>query len=260
MHGAELGHAWPIAAAYALNRKRTWVNEFAASLLVGLGHLTSSLAVVGAYFLAISYFDLSVDQPPSVAGLQIGSPVSIVAGVLLVGLGLREYRHGHTNSPAEHENHTKHAELEHHRDQDHSDHHHIHGHGHGHEHTGEGWWMRAKGSLRFVGGHSHGPGPPGGDTDRQGLMGIVWTVFVLGFAHEEELEIIALCTGSPENCLALMLVYALAVIVALVGLTMALVAGYQHYEERVERYAELLPALSAVVLVGMSVGFVLGVL
>ena len=82
---------------------------------------------------------------------------------------------------------------------------------------------------------------------------------MLGFAHEEEFEIVALCAGS-EYCLELMTVYALTVIVGIVGLTMLLIAGYQHYEERVERYTPYLPVVSAVVLVTIGLGFVAGVL
>ena len=82
-------------------------------------------------------------------------------------------------------------------------------------------------------------------------------MFVLGFAHEEEFEIIALCAGSPY-CLELMTAYALTVIVGIVGLTLLLIAGYQQYEDRVERYTPYLPLVSATVLVAMGLGFVAG--
>jgi len=49
------------------------------------------------------------------------------------------------------------------------------------------------------------------------------------------------------------------VLVSLVGLTMTLIAGYRSYEDRVEGVAEYFPLISAVVLVGMGMGFVLGV-
>jgi hypothetical protein len=157
VHGAEPGHGWPVAAAYALDRRRTWFHGFAASSLLGLGHLVSSVAVV-----------------------------------LLIGLGIREYRHGHSHS------------------------------------------------------HDHDHGLSTDDVDEAGLWGIVTTAFVLGFAHEEEFEIIGLCLGS-RYCLELMLVYALAVLVALVALTLLLVAGFERYGERVEGLAEHLPTVSAVV-------------
>ena len=48
--------------------------------------------------------------------------------------------------------------------------------------------------------------------------------FVLGFAHEEEFELIALCAGS-NYCLERMSVYTATVIVGIVGLTLLLIAG-----------------------------------
>jgi hypothetical protein len=52
--------------------------------------------------------------------------------------------------------------------------------------------------------------------------------------------------------------YALTVIAGIVGLTMLLVAGYQRYEGRVERYTPHLPAFSAAVLILMGLGFIAG--
>jgi hypothetical protein len=91
------------------------------------------------------------------------------------------------------------------------------------------------------------------------LVGIAWFAFLLGFAHEEEFEIIALCAGS-NYCLELMSAYAITVVVGIVGLTMLLIAGYQRHRETVERYTPYLPTVSAAVLVTMGVGFVVGVL
>lgn len=78
-----------------------------------------------------------------------------------------------------------------------------------------------------------------------------------GVAHEEEFEIIALCAGS-NYCLELMTTYALTVVVGIVGLTLLMVAGYEHFEEEVGQYTPYLPVVSAVVLVGMGLGFVFG--
>ena len=108
--------------------------------------------------------------------------------------------------------------------------------------------------LPFGGGHQH---LEASDAQDRGLLGIAWVAFVLGFAHEEEFEIIALCTGSA-HCLELMLAYAITVIVGIVGLTLLLLAGYQHFEERVERITPYLPAFSAAVLIVMGFGFLTG--
>jgi nickel/cobalt exporter len=80
---------------------------------------------------------------------------------------------------------------------------------------------------------------------------------LLGFAHEEEFEIIGLCAGS-NYCLELMSAYALTVIAAIVGLTLLLVAGYQQYEEEIEQYTPYLPIVSAAVLIIVGVGFITG--
>jgi len=110
--------------------------------------------------------------------------------------------------------------------------------------------------VPFVGGHSHAHGGKEAGTDR-GLFGIAWFAFVLGFAHEEEFEIIALCAGS-SRCLELMAAYAITVILGIVGLTMLSIAGVQHAEPTVQRFTPYLPLVSAAVLVLMGVGFILG--
>ena len=240
VHGIEPGHGWPIAAAYALDKGNEWAYGFAASLVIGVGHLASSIAMVAVFFYAKDYFGLTqLNEPITVlGGVRIGGPVSLAAGVLLIALGVREYRHGHAHGG---------HDGGHGRDSVHSDrvagHHHgsntehSHGDAHSHDH-----------------GHSHDDLER--DADR-GLLGIAWFAFVLGFAHEEEFEIIALCAGST-HCLELMSAYAITVVVGIVGLTMLLVAGYQHYEETVERYTPYLPVFSAAVLVVVGVGFIVG--
>jgi nickel/cobalt exporter len=299
VHGAEPGHGWPVAASYALDQTNKWVYGLAASLLIGVGHLVSSIAMVGVFFYAKSYFELTqVNEPMTVlGGVQVGGPVSLVAGVLLVLLGVREYRHGHSHGGGHghhggeddahdhshahdgghghdhhhddahgHEDHGHgHAHEDHGQGHAHEDHghghaHEDHGHGHDHGHSHEadgGIWSRLKGTLPLVGGHSHDHGDLEGAAQR-GLLGIAWFAFLLGFAHEEEFEIIALCAGSTY-CLELMTAYALTVIVGIVALTLLLIAGFEHYEERAEAYAEYLPAFSAAVLTVMGLGFILGV-
>jgi threonine/homoserine/homoserine lactone efflux protein len=56
-----------------------------------------------------------------------------------------------------------------------------------------------------------------------------------------------------------MLIYAVTVVVGIVGLTLALVAGYHAFEARVERLSEYFPTISGVVLIGMGLGFLFGV-
>lgn len=274
LHGAEPGHGWPIAATYALNKRRPWASGLLASTLLGLGHLVSSIAVVFVFFFAKSYFELT----------ELGW-IRYVAGVLLIALGIREYYrgghshgdpddhvpaddHSHGHAPADHDGTTPSLDIataghSHSHDGDghpHGEHSHSHGE-HDHAHTDDtagGWRSRLSSRLPSV-GHSHDhDGGHFGDPETTDLAGLVTTAFVLGFVHEEEFEIIGLCLGS-DLCLSLMLVYALAVIVGLVGLTMLLLAGYSRYEERVEEYAEYLPLLSATVLILLGFGFIFGV-
>jgi hypothetical protein len=300
VHGLEPGHGWPVAATYALDQTNKWVYGFAASFILGVGHLVSSIAMVAVFFYARSYFNLTQVNEPIVLDLfsttiRVGGPVSLVAGVLLIGLGIREYFHGHSHGTADnhhdhdqghshdnheyshdnhehsHDNHEhshdnhEHSHDNHEHSHDHPNHghphdHHEHGHSDGsgrpHGHDGGGLLARLKGFVPFVGDHSHTHGDLDEATDR-GLLGIAWFAFVLGFAHEEEFEIIALCAGS-DYCLELMSAYAITVIVGIVGLTMLLIAGYHRHEEAVEQYTPYLPAFSAAVLVLMGVGFVLG--
>jgi hypothetical protein len=244
VHGIEPGHGWPVAASYALDRSNRWVAGFAAGLIIGVGHLVSSIAMVAAFFYAKAYFDLaSVNEPITVFGsVQVGGPVSLVAGVLLIALGVREYRHGHAHGEG--------VDGEHDREE------------HGHDaHDGsekrDGVFARVKGAVA-LGGQSHAHEEPSAGADR-GLFGIAWVAFVLGFAHEEEFEIIALCAGS-DACLFLMGAYALTVIVGILGLTLLLIGGYQHSRETVEQYTPYLPLVSASVLCVMGLGFILGVL
>ena len=235
VHGVEPGHGWPVAASYALDQANKWAHGLAASLIIGVGHLISSLAMVGAFFYAKGYFNLTQGNDPITIlnGVQIGGPVSVVAGVLLVGLGVREYFHGHAHGEA--------AES------------HDHAHDHNHDDGGDGHSHDID-HDDGGGGHSHDTLDDAAD---RGLLGIAWFAFVLGFAHEEEFEIIALCAGS-NHCLELMSAYALTVIGGIVGLTLLLIAGYHRSKERVERYTPYLPVVSAAVLILMGLGFVGG--
>ncbi|ELZ71757.1 hypothetical protein C5B91_05105 [Haloferax sp. Atlit-10N] len=276
IHGVEPGHGWPVAASYALDQANKWVYGFAASFILGIGHLISSIAMVGVFFYAKEYFDLTqVNEPITIlGGVQIGGQVSLVAGVLLIALGVREYYHGHAHGTHGHDDGEEHAHDHDHshegshshddghsHDRGHSHDHDDHSHdGHTHGHDDGGLFSRLKAFVPFVGGHSHSHSH--GDLDEaadRGLLGIAWFAFVLGFAHEEEFEIIALCAGS-NYCLELMSAYAITVVVGIVGLTMLLIAGYQQYEDEVEKYTPYLPAFSAAVLVLMGLGFITGLL
>ncbi len=197
LHGIEPGHGWPLAAAYGLARPAKYVSGTLAALVLGVGHLVSSIAMVLLFFAAKEYFELA----------RLGW-LAPAAGGLLIALGLWEL-------------------VRHHR-------------------------------ARRRGGHAHGCTGDAQAAEGRGLWSLAGAAFALGFAHEEEFEIIGLCAGS-EHCLGLMLAYATAVIVAIVALTTLLVAGYRRYEARLRSYAPHLPKLSAAVLMAMGLGFIVGV-
>ncbi|MFB6127070.1 MAG: hypothetical protein ABEJ79_07245 [Halolamina sp.] len=258
VHGVEPGHGWPVAATYALDHRRKWAYGFAASLLLGVGHLVSSVAMVAAYFLTRSAVDTSgLSEPVTVGGVALGSPAAILAGALLVALGVRELRgdhghgHGHGGGHADED----HDHDDHEHEHEHAHDHHDHSHGDDHADADDGLSAGVLGWLPFVGddrGH-----PSAEAAAERGLWGIAGFAFLLGFAHEEEFQIIGLCVGS-DACLLLMLVYATTVIVGIVTLTLLLVAGYERYEDRVAGLAEYLPMLSGAILVGMGLGFAAG--
>jgi len=50
IHGVEPGHGWPVAASYALDQTNKWLYGFVASFIIGVGHLISSIAMVGVFF------------------------------------------------------------------------------------------------------------------------------------------------------------------------------------------------------------------
>jgi len=156
--------------------------------------------------------------------------IRYIAGTLLVLLGVRELRGGgHRHGGG----HTHEGDGRTHDDSDHS-----------HDHDD--------------GGHSHDHGLSADDPN--GLWGIAGAAFLLGFAHEEEIQVLGFCTGASGQCVELILVYALAVVIALVALTLLLVAGFDRYEERMAGYAEYFHYVSGGVLVLMGLGFVAGVL
>lgn len=258
-HGVLPDHGWPVAALYAINKERTWFHGFASGFVLGFGHLISSITVVFVYFWALTYFDLT-----EIHGLEY------IAGGLLIILGVREYlRGGHSHGHGEQDDtgHGPHGSFGHDGDgQQEQTPHTPHVHDNDEEQqTGEESVIRDLGkrfqsAVPFV-----GPDEAKEHTqslqetaDQRGLYGIALFSFALGFAHNEEIEIIAICTGSTR-CLELMAAYALAVLCAVILMTLLLVAGYETHRERVEAHQHHIPTVTAVVLIIMGIGFIAGV-
>lgn len=252
IHGILPDHGWPIAATYALNRSRTWLYGTVAGLILGIGHLISSVVLVLAYFWFSRF-----------AAFAEGPLMRYLAGTVLILLGIHEYRnggHGMRHDHTDEEGHRAH-DHPHTDDGTHREHERSHTHerdrSHDHDHSSDpskhGLLTRIRERL-FGGGHRH---LSEADAER-GLMGLGTTALLLGFAHEEPVQILAICAGTAY-CLELMLIYSLVVIVAILVPTLILIAGYERHRETVERYTPYLPVLTATVLVGMGLAFITGI-
>ncbi|HET6638714.1 MAG TPA: hypothetical protein VFH82_08040 [Gemmatimonadota bacterium] len=194
LHGTEPGHGWPVAAAYALGRRRPWFEGTLAGLLIGGAHLVSSFAVVALFALLDRWVDLTDT-----------AWVGPIAGAVLIVMGVVQWRRG---------------------------------------------------------GHSHADSDGNGQRDargRDGLWGIAAFAFVLGFAHEEEFAIVALCAGRA-SCWGVMGAYALTVGAAILALTLLSIAALGRLGERVERWHHALPRISAAILIAMGIAYLSGVL
>lgn len=117
------------------------------------------------------------------------------------------------------------------------------------------WQLRA--ALRGGGHHHHHGHHHHEPSSASGLWALAVFAFTLGFAHEEEFQIIALCAGS-DHCLSLMLTYAFAVIAGLIALTLLLIAGMEQFGHRIEHAQRTLTFVSAGILAAMGVGFLVG--
>ena len=83
------------------------------------------------------------------------------------------------------------------------------------------------------------------------LLGLASFAFILGFAHEEELALLALAAGGV-NAWALMISYGLSVLLGLVVVTVGCVRAYKYFQPKLGRYERYVPKASAVVLVIMA--------
>lgn len=88
------------------------------------------------------------------------------------------------------------------------------------------------------------------------LWQIASYALVLGFVHEEEFAILAFCIGG-NNCLALMMIYALAVTLALVTVTLLAVKSYSVMENKIKRYEQYLHKIFAIILFVIAISYLL---
>ncbi len=78
--------------------------------------------------------------------------------------------------------------------------------------------------------------------------------FILGFAHEEEFALLALIAAGADPWI-LMLSYAFAVSASLITITLLCIRLYRSFLQRLQKYQKYIPKISAIILLGMAVGF-----
>jgi ABC-type nickel/cobalt efflux system permease component RcnA len=83
------------------------------------------------------------------------------------------------------------------------------------------------------------------------LIGLAWFAFILGFAHEEEIALLALVAGGL-NPWILMVAYGVAVLLGLIVATVVGVKVYKQFQPKLARYEKYVPKIGAGLLVVMA--------
>jgi ABC-type nickel/cobalt efflux system permease component RcnA len=83
------------------------------------------------------------------------------------------------------------------------------------------------------------------------LLGLASFAFILGFAHEEEIALLALVAGGL-NAWVLMVAYGVAVLLGLIVATIAAVKLYKQFQPKLSRYEKYIPKISAGLLAVMA--------
>ncbi len=220
LHGINPSHGWTVAVLYSIRNKRPLLSSLTSSSILAGAHFLSSIAVVAA-FIFVTMF---VQIPQTYLNYAVAAALAILAYLFWKEKteDLIETQHGHLH-------HDCTEQLE---------------HEHPHWHNGEGnhihLHLHQKRSLPT-------------------LTAIAAFALVLGFAHEEEFVILTLAVGGI-NPLFLMVAYATAVAVGLIGVTVLAVKVYSHIQHKVIQYTKYLPKISALILAAMAVGFAVGLL
>jgi nickel/cobalt exporter len=221
LHGINPSHGWTVAVLYSIRNKRPLLSSLTSSSILAGAHFLSSIAVVAA-FIFVTMF---VQIPQTYLNYAVAAALAILAYLFWKEKteDLIETQHGHL-----HHDFTEQLEHEHPHWHNGAGNHHIHLH------------LHQKRSLPT-------------------LTAIAAFALVLGFAHEEEFVILTLAVGGI-NPLFLMVAYAAAVAVGLIGVTVLAVKVYSHIQQKVIQYTKYLPKISALILAAMAVGFAVGLL
>jgi ABC-type nickel/cobalt efflux system permease component RcnA len=110
-------------------------------------------------------------------------------------------------------------------------------HEHEHEHPRQGWHTHK---------HKHKAAVV------LSILGLASFAFILGFAHEEEIALLAL-VASGLNAWVLMVAYGVSVLLGLMAATIIGVKAYKQFQPKLARYEKYVPKISAGLLVVMAV-------
>ena len=219
LHGINPSHGWTIAVLYALQSKRPLLNSILSSSILSLAHFLSSIVVVLAFILFSTY--IYIPQ------IYLDYAAAIALGVLAFMFwrekpdDLVKSQHGHLHHQFSEE--VKHYHIHWHKDEGYHTHLHLH-------------------QIRIL----------------PSLSALAISALVLGFAHEEEFVILSLAAGGV-NPVLLMIVYALSVSVALIGVTILSVKVITTtVQDKIIHYTKYLPKISAIILTIMAIAFGLG--
>jgi nickel/cobalt transporter (NicO) family protein len=220
LHGINPSHGWTVAVLYSIRNKRPLLSSLTTSSILAGAHFLSSIVVVAAFIFVTMFIQI----PQTYLNYAVAAALGVLAYLFWKEKteDLIETQHGHLH-------HDFTEELE---------------HEHPHWHSGEGnhihLHLHQKRSLPT-------------------LTAIAAFALVLGFAHEEEFVILTLAVGGI-NPLLLMVAYATAVAVGLIGVTVLTVKVYSYIQRKVIQYTKYLPKISALILAAMAIGFAVGIL
>ena len=145
-----------------------------------------------------------------------------VAAALLLVLAFKLFRERMDGLERQHgHNHSSNPEIE---------------HEHEHEHPGQ---------VRHTHKHKHRAAVA------LSLLGLASFAFILGFAHEEEIALLALVAGGL-NAWILMVAYGVSVLLGLIVATVVGVKLYKQFQPKLSRYEKHIPKIGAVLLVIMA--------
>ena len=218
--GINPSHGWTVAVLYSIRNKRPLLSSLTSSSILAGAHFLSSIAAVAAFIFVTMFIQI----PQTYLNYAVAAALAILAYLFWKEKteDLIETQHGHLH-------HDFTEQLE-------------------HEHP---HWHNWEGNHIHLHLHQKRSLPT--------LTAIAAFALVLGFAHEEEFVILTLAVGGI-NPLFLMVAYATAVAVGLIGVTVLAVKVYSHIQHKVIQYTKYLPKISALILAVMAVGFAVGLL